>query len=111
MPQNKKEGVELWMVFQRVALSLTFPTTSAVMLDRRTSLLRKPLSERVACALCPGIAAKRMLCQHETELVDIVKRTKIGISDTNYTAMVENVTNMVAEGSILEEDVANNNGT
>ena len=39
-----------------------------------------------------------------------MKPTEIGTLDIHYAAMVENITNMVAKGNMLEDNVANDNG-
>ncbi len=55
VPCEAKDEVFVLKVFQRAALSHTFPSFSFVLVDMRESRLHKNVKEPVVCSICPEL--------------------------------------------------------
>lgn len=59
-----------------------------VMLGFKHTRLRKKVDERVAGAICPGVASNRMICIHEAATINFIKAESTNGVDSE--AEVEN---------------------
>ena len=108
VPRADNDDVKVYVLFRRTMFSSIFPTTSAVMFDGRQSRMMRSLSDRVSCALCPGVSANRMLCQHEKAAINLMKalensETENSIATNVYEALAEDASNI--DVSATEEGI------